>query len=97
MKVGYLLEQLKGADPETEISFQMADGCCSDVEFLDIHDVDLELADSKYRTQESVTFYFNAPWFLSSCRRAGAAKRAAQEVIDSNLAWQKEQEEKSKK
>lgn len=97
MKVKDILEELQKANPETEVSFQMADGCCSDVEFLDISSVDFDEAMPKSKMEERVTFYFNAPWFLASCRKAGAAKRAAQDVIDAQIAWQKEQEEKAKK
>jgi hypothetical protein len=107
MKVKDLLLELQKADPETELVFSMADGCCGDREWLEICDVDFdehlrynmksELVRSKDCPLGTVEFFFHAPWFLASCRKAGAAKRAAQEIIDSHAAWQKEQEEKSKK
>lgn len=107
MKVKDILLVLQQADPETELVFSMSDGCCGDREWLEIVDVDFdehlqynsksELVRSKDFPLGTVEFYFAAPWFLASCRKAGAAKRAAQDVIDAQIAWQKEQEEKAKK
>lgn len=104
MKVKDLLIELHKADPETELMFSMGDGCCGDREYLDIVDVDFdehlqyniksELVRSKHFPLGTVEFYFSAPWFLASCRKAGAAKRAVQEIIDEHEKWQKEQEEK---
>lgn len=104
MKVKELLLELQTADPEADLVFEMADGCCSDTEFLDLYEayfdellrynIKSELVRGKDTPHGIFRFYFNAPWFLASCRKAGAAKRAAQEIIDSHAAWLKEQEEK---
>lgn len=80
MKVKDIIQELSKIDPETEASFQMADGCCGDVEFLNISDLIIENKDSFHREDRAI-FFFEALWFLTSCRRSGAAKDAAKKVI----------------
>lgn len=107
MKVKDLIKELQAADQEAELVFSMPDGCCSDREWLELHSVDFdehlqynnksELVRGKTFPNGTFEFYFEATWLLSSCRRAGAAKRAVQEIVDSQKKWQDEQNEKANK
>lgn len=72
MKVKDILEELKNVDPETEVSFQIYEGCCGDVEFLSGAEVDaVKLTDDTYR----VSFTFDCLDGYDTCRRAGAVRR----------------------
>lgn len=107
MKVKDLIEELSKADPEADLVFSMSDGCCADREWLELdtaffdehlqYNLKSELVRPKSIPNGTFEFFFKAPWFLSSCRKSGAAKQAAQDIIDSNEAWKKEQKEKSEK
>lgn len=78
MKVKDLLEKLNEADPESEVFFNMDDGCCGDYEQLgDPYDVDID-PKSKYFPEGMVQVRFRAPWFLNTCITSGQAKKAAE-------------------
>jgi len=87
MKVKDLIERLSKADPEAELSFQMADGCCGDQEYLELYDADFEEYKMYNKAGELVRpkdlpngifiFSFNAPWFMDTCITSGQAKSAA--------------------
>jgi hypothetical protein len=101
LKVKDLIAELQQADPEAELIFEMADGCCADTEFLTLYDASedkclrynlkSELVPSKDFPNGQFRFFFDAPWFLETCRKAGAAKRAAKEVQDAHDKWLEEQ------
>lgn len=38
MKVKDILEELEGVDPDTDVSFELRQGCCDDYESLDVVD-----------------------------------------------------------
>lgn len=78
MKLSEYLKQFEGMDPEAEVYFQMADGCCGDTFTLDDPEIDQckEVAHGKFLTTHYLTVRFPALDFLRSCRRSGAAKRA---------------------
>jgi hypothetical protein len=104
MTVKELIEKLNKADPEAELVFSMADGCCSDREYLELYGADFEehlqynikseLVRPKDFPHGTFEFDFHAPWFLASCRKAGAAKSAAQAVEDSHKKWLEDQKKK---
>ena len=94
MKAKEIIEELQKVDPETEVTFEMADGCCGDTEFLDAVDIDVDIKDGKFYKEDCARIFFSAPWFLDSCRKSGAAHRAAQTIIDSHKKWQEEQKKK---
>lgn len=78
MKVKDFLEKLKEADPESDIAFNLDDGCCGDFEQLgDPYDVDVN-PKSKYFPDGFVQIRFNAPWFMDTCITSGQAKSAAE-------------------
>ena len=68
MKLKELLEELKNLPEDTDIIFNMAVGCCSEVEYLPLSDIDTD-------TKGYVTFWLDCPDFLNSCRKYGAAIR----------------------
>ena len=77
MKVRDLLENLKDADPESEVSFSMPDGCCGDREWLDINEIYVRDGDETQHEKPLVEFLFKGLSYFSTCRKSGAVKDAA--------------------
>lgn len=77
MKLKDLLKQLKDADPESDLFFNLDDGCCGDYEQLgDPYEIDID-EPGKYFPNGRVQIRFEALWFNDSCITAGTAKKAA--------------------
>lgn len=76
MKVKELITQLLEFDQEAEISFQIADGCCGDYEFLENPDTDQFDYMEKGKKHVYVNMRFPSLEIMSSCIASGIAKRA---------------------
>lgn len=79
MKVKDILEQLKKADPETDVTFVVMEGCCGDVEFLEDVELDVTKAVPPDYPQQ-VEFSFSQIRGYETCRRAGAMNKLATEL-----------------
>jgi hypothetical protein len=77
MKVKDFLAQFEGADPESDVFFNISDGCCGDYEQLGDPDVDVE-EKSKYFPHGMVQLRFPALWFFDTCITSGQARKAAE-------------------
>lgn len=74
MKLKDFLKEFEGVDPEADIVFQTADGCCADQHYLEDPSVDpWEYTHPKTKvTDKGVYVSFPALPHFKSCRRAGA-------------------------
>ena len=72
MKVKELIEQLQKADPDTDVSFWIDDGCCGD--FIDLEIYDVSIYD--YSKPITAALRFQALPGYKSCIQAGGTKRA---------------------
>lgn len=103
MKIKDLLEELKGADPEAEISFQMSDGCCGDTEDLGDPFIDVTLDTYKLDpstgkkgwmkadpNEQSVRIILPAVKYMRSCIKSGLFKKLYDERFDADGKWKKE-------
>lgn len=87
MKVKEIIEALKDANPEADVSFAMRSGCCSDMEYLDVKDLYVELAKNhpykeQYKIKDGddlVQFYFDSVRGYETCRLAGETVERARE------------------
>lgn len=79
IKVKDLLEALKNADPEDNISIAMNSGCCGDMEYLDVNDINhseypfSKRGDKNYYSYIQITC--DALPGYRSCRQVGGTKR----------------------
>lgn len=81
LTAGELIEELKKVPPDTEVSFQMNDGCCSDymdLEF-DFHNIETYNPGTK-REWNSCQIRMCAIRGYTSCIKAGATKRFLDEL-----------------
>ena len=77
MTVKELIKQLKKYKEDSEIVFTMADGCCGDIEFLELYDEELDCWRETKHSKETVVFDFNSLWFFDTCITGGRARSAA--------------------
>jgi hypothetical protein len=93
MKVKELIVQLLEMNQDADVSFQIAEGCCGDYDYLG--DPDLDEVPYHTRTNEEKTFFVNFRFpaldHMTSCISTGIAKRAVERhrmdrdpVTDSN-------------
>lgn len=70
--VRQLIEELQKADPDQKISFQIYDGCCGDIDFLDLNTAEtLEFPDGS----KPFIIRFDAQKGFETCMKSGATKR----------------------
>lgn len=81
MKVKDILNDLKNADPETEVTFLVLEGCCGDVEFLEDAELDVKKATPPHYP-EKVEFTFSQMRGYETCRRAGAMNELATKLTE---------------
>ena len=77
MKVKDLIDQLKKYDKNSEVLFTMADGCCGELEFLELYDGVLDCWEKTQYSEEQVIFDFKSLWFMDTCITGGRARDAA--------------------
>jgi hypothetical protein len=86
MKAKELIELLKTADPESEVSFQVYEGCCGDTRDLDIQDAEVvHLTGSTVCKDEHFlqVVFSKLPGYYS-CIQSGATKRAHNEYWEAH-------------
>jgi hypothetical protein len=84
MKVKQLLKILKQCKPDTEVSFEMASGCCGDMEFLEPSRgfEDYYREPDKYFPDGRLSLYFSPlPGYLT-CRQAAETLNRHKEYLD---------------
>lgn len=88
LKIKDLLEEIKNNNlkPEDEIDIEMYSGCCGDLEFMEIDDLDvLEINKEK----KVLRIYLNSLEGYYSCLQVGETKRRHEER-SKKFNWNKE-------
>jgi hypothetical protein len=76
MKAKELIEELQKVGPETEIQFNIQDGCCGDYIELDIIDSEFGTRFKDTKHEEDLARFMFAPLpGYNSCSQSGGTKR----------------------
>jgi hypothetical protein len=84
MKASELIKELQNVPGDTEINFEMDDGCCGEWMDLELNFVDAEVVDVKFETYTVCKIRFKAIDGFTSCIKSGSTKQFIKKMLEGN-------------